>query len=127
MRGILVATVVLLSGCGTAKPTASDVCKALEAKGVAKGCTVTAERGGLVGAAKERVNFVLAEDAEKKGQVLSFGTAGELESTTKAFEAAAVLAGRHRYASTKALIFVQMNAEASDGAGATAKAVVDGL
>lgn len=123
---LMLVLLVGLCGC-QAKPTASDVCAKLEAQGVAKGCSVTAERGGLVGAAKERVNFVLAEDAEKKGQVLSFGTAGELDATAKAFEAAAVLAGRHRYSSPKALIFVQMNAEASDATGAKAKAVVDGL
>lgn len=128
-RGVVaVAAVVVLAllACKS-KPGALDVCRKLEADGVAARCELTQERGGLVGAAKERVNFDIPSNPGNKGQVLTFNSENDLDATTKGFDAAAMLAGRHRYANRSALVFVQLNSETNDATGSKAKAVVDGL
>jgi hypothetical protein len=61
------------------------------------------------------------------GQVLAFQSSGDYEKTVKAFEAMSTLAGRHRYGSPGARVFVQMNVAARDADGETAKKIVDAL
>ena len=63
----------------------------------------------------------------KTGQVLRFNDDAGYDATVKAFGAAAVLAGPHRYGKPGALVFVQLNAATPAEVGAKAKAVVDGL
>lgn len=127
MRMKLVISAVLLSGCA-AKPAASDVCKQIEGAGVAKPGTCKAETPAVMAArAKEKIAFDLAAVPGKTGQVLSFAKAEDYTATVKAFEAAAMLAGPHRYGSEKALIFVQLNDGASVDVGNKVKGLVAGL
>lgn len=116
---------MLTAGCGS-KPTAVDVCAKLEANGVAKNCK-PGERGGLSSTASEKVVFDLVDVPEKTGQVLRFDDTGAYRQAVDSFQAAATLAGPHRYGSEKALIFVQISDAASEAIGAKAKATVDGL
>jgi hypothetical protein len=124
-----IAALVILSAllaCKDAGPAAVDVCAKLVATGVAANCKTDAP-GGIGAAAKERVVFDLPSVPGQTGQVLRFEKADFYDSTEKAFAGAAALAGRHQYGSRKALIFVQLNSDASDETGAKAKAVVDAL
>lgn len=126
LKHVTVIALVGLAACSK-KPAALDVCKKLETASVARNCKLNSERGGLVATAKEKAVFDLVAPADKTGQVLTFGSEGDLDATVKAFQAAAVLAGRHRYASTSALVFVQLNSDATEAEGSAAKGVVDGL
>lgn len=119
-----VGLAMLLLGCG--KPSAMDVCKKLEAAGVAANCRVD-QPNGLGAGAAEKVAFDLPSVPTKGGAVMRFEREEVYTSTESAFTAAAALAGPHRYGSKKALIFVQMNDKAPADVGQKAKAVVDGL
>jgi len=61
------------------------------------------------------------------GAIFAFEKADDFESTVKAFEGAAAVAGPWRFGNGKARIFVEMNFGAPPGVGQKAKAVVDGL
>lgn len=123
---VMVVVGMALLACSARKPSAMEVCKKLEAEGIAAKC-VTDAPGGIGAAAKERVAFDLPSVPGSGGQVLAFEREDFYDSTEKAFAAAAALAGRHQYGSKKALIFVQLNSETSNDVGAKAKAIVDGL
>lgn len=126
---VLLAVCVLVSGlggCKAARPTALEVCAKLVESGVAGGCKAEAP-GGINVAAAEKAVFDLPSVPGETGQVLRFEKSSDYEATTKAYDAMAVLAGRHRYGSEKALIFVQLNSQASSEIGAKADAVVKGL
>lgn len=126
MRTALMVVGLVFLACSAKKPSAMDVCKKLEADGVAAKCAADTP-GGIGAAAKERVTFELPSVPGESGQVLSFEREDFYDSTEKAFAAAAALAGRHQYGSKKALIFVQLNSETGADVGAKAKAIVDGL
>ena len=59
--------------------------------------------------------------------MLTFNKAEDLDTVASFFEEAIVLSGPHRYANRSALVFVQINSDASAEIGAKVKAVVDGL
>jgi hypothetical protein len=123
----IVAALMLVTVTGCSKrPSAADVCKKLEASGVAASCR-TDSPNGLGAAASEKVSFDLPSVPGKTGAVFGFASADSYKSTTGAFEGAAMLAGPHRYGSEKALIFVQMNSGATPDVGGKAKAVVEAL
>lgn len=122
----VLSLVLLLVGCSKPQIPASDVCTKLVAAGVASNCK-TEPPGGLGAAASEHVVFDLPSVPGKTGQVLRFDKASDYEATSKAFDAAAVLAGRHRYGSASALIYVQLHSGAPADVGAKAAAVVAGL
>ena len=124
MRSILVLA-ALVAGCSS-PPSAATVCQKLAAAGVAANCRPSAP-GGLGAAASERQEFDLPDVAGKTGQVLRFADAAGYDATVKAFDAAAVLAGPHRYGSAKARVYVQLNSGAAADVGAKARAVVDSL
>lgn len=117
----------LLGGCGKKAPPAMDVCAKLQAAGVASNCKLEPSTGLLTAAAKERATFDLSAPAGKTGQAMTFDKAADYEATVKAFDGAAVLAGRHRYGSASALVLVQLNSEASQETGDKARGVVDSL
>lgn len=124
MRTLLFVT-VLIAGCNH-HVSALDACHKLEAAGVAKGCKES-KPGGLGAAASEQAVFDLVNVPEKTGQVLMFETQSGYDQVVKQYEEAAMLAGPHRYGSSKARIFVQMNEGASLEDGKKAKAIVEGL
>ncbi len=122
----IVSVLVLVSvGCSK-KPTAMEVCKQVESSGVASGCRADTPNG-IGAAASEKVSFDLPSVPGKTGAVFGFADDEAYDKTEKAFAAAAVLAGPHRYGSKKARSFVQINSGLSAADGAKAKAVVDGL
>jgi hypothetical protein len=121
MRSVVL--VCLLVACA-AKPSAMSVCTKLGAAGVATECK-SESPSGLGAAARERVVFNIPGGAT--GQVLAFDKSSDYDATVKAFDAAATLAGRHRYGSASALVFVQLNAETAQSLGTNAKLVVEEL
>ncbi|HEY4158501.1 MAG TPA: hypothetical protein VGM29_10400 [Polyangiaceae bacterium] len=127
MKWVLVCVCLLGLACGKAKPTAQTVCAQLATSGVAANCKDGGPAGGLGSAASEYVVFDLPSVPGETGQVLRFEKPSDYAATVKAFDAAAVLAGRHRYGSESALIFVQLNSKASSDVGAKADAIVKGL
>lgn len=127
IRNLAVLLIISAAALGCAKaPTAQDACSKLEAAGVAKGCReVKAE---VINArAKTKYDFDLVHVPGKKGAVLDFAKDEDYEATVKAYEAAAMFAGPHRYGNPKALIFVQMNTDATLEEGKQVKALIDRL
>jgi len=107
-------------------PSAMQVCKKIVKAGVGENCKAKKPHG-LGSAATDAVWFDLKSVPGKTGQVLKFRKAADLEATEKAFDAAAILAGPHRYSSKPALIFVQMNVGASKEDGAKAEELLNKL
>jgi hypothetical protein len=103
-----------------------EVCQKLQGAAVAANCR-SANPAGLGAAAIENAEFDLPSVPGHGGAVMRFEKPESLDRTTDAFAAMAMLAGPHRYASRKALMFVQMNSDAPSDVGARAKAVVDAL
>jgi hypothetical protein len=120
----IVAVAVLVAGCSKG-PTAAEVCTRLEAAGAAQGCKAELP-GGIGAAAAERATFTVPGQTYG-GQVLRFGSGSDYDATIKAFDAAAALAGRHRYGSAGARIFVQLNSETPEDTAAKARTVVGAL
>lgn len=77
--------------------------------------------------ASEYVTFDLPSAPGKAGKVLRFRDVAAHEEAVKGFEAAAVLVGPHRYASSTALIYVELPKDAPADVGAKAAAVVSAL
>lgn len=125
MTMLLLLVAASMVGCAS-QPTAAEVCKKLESAGVAKGCKQNVP-SAMNARAKEEYVFDLVAPKGKTGHVLSFEKADDYDATVKAYEAMAMLAGSHRYGSSKARIFVQLNSEASLDTGKKAKAIVDGF
>lgn len=110
-------------------PSAGDVCRQLEAVGVAHKCQVASrgDLGTIARSASEYVTFGITTTPGKPGKVLRFRNAADFGDAVSGFEAAAFLIGPHRYGSSKALIFVQLPKETSADVGAKASAVVSAL
>lgn len=127
MRRAIEVSVVLaaLLACGS-KPSAMSVCRKLETAGVAQHCRAAAP-GGIGSAAKAHVDFDLAGEPGRQGQVLTFDRATFYDSTVKTFGAMATLAGRYQYGNRSKLVFVQLNAQAGERLGSKTRSVVDAL
>lgn len=125
MGKLFAVWIVLVAACSP-KPTAADVCKKIEASGLASGCKEE-KPGGLGASATERYVFDLPSVPGKGGQVLRFDREDAYTSTETSFTSAAALTGPHRYGSKKALVFVQANDGLSLEDGKKLKAIVDGL
>ena len=121
---VLVLFIALSFGGCRKPPSAMDVCLRLEKEQLATQCTV-GQVGGLGSAAREHVDFDLPSNPGHKGQVLAFNELSDLQATDHAYEAMAALAGRHRYASSKARIFVQLNAQTPEEAGQRIKKIIE--
>lgn len=103
---LLLPIVLLAAGCAQ-YPSAQDVCAKIATAGIG-------------------AYFDLVHVPGKGGGVMSFDSKDDYDATVKAFGAAAMLAGPHRYGNEKALIFVQANDKMSNDEGAKLKAIVDG-
>jgi hypothetical protein len=103
-----------------------QVCGRLAAEKLATNCAAD-QPGGIGAAAREKVAFDVPGLAAKTGQVLLFQSATDFDATVSAFNAAAVLAGRHRYGSRSKLVLVQMNSATPNDLGDRAKSIVEGL
>lgn len=106
MKTLIVLAVVVV-GCSPGM-SAKDACEKLKSEGFGTECTKD-EPGGLGKAAREKYDLALEEPKGKACQVLEFKTKGDLDAAVKAFEAASAIAGPHRYAAGKSLLFVQCN------------------
>jgi hypothetical protein len=128
MKNISIAalvTLATLTACAK-KPTAAEACTTLEATGEIKGCVAGSPAGlgaGATALSKGSLTSLPAEGC----QVFQFTSAEVFDSTVKAYEGAAILAGPHRYGNRDKLIFVQCNAGLSADKGAKIKAGVDKL
>lgn len=116
----------LVKSAGPTRPTAMQVCLKLIDAGVARGCA-PGKPGGLGGGAVEQVVFDLPSVPGKTAQILRYDRDDAFEQADKAFLAAVLFVGPHRYGNAKARIFLQMNEGASMEVGQKAKAVIDGL
>lgn len=110
-RVSLVMGLLFAAGCSADRPTAQAVCKKIVVE--RSGGRDCEERSpdGLGAAAVSSYWYTLANG--ENAQVLQFQKASDYEATERAFDAAAVLAGPHRYGNKEALIFIQMNKGAS--------------
>lgn len=125
MKKVIVIAMVAMLGCSKG-PSAMDVCKQIESSGVGSNCHAETP-DGLGAGAKEAAAFDLVHVAGKGGQVLKFDDTDKFSKTVDAFDAAAMLAGPHRFGSKKALVFVQMNDGASADDGGKVRGVVSAL
>lgn len=126
MRRIaLVGVVVVALGCGK-KPTAMEACTSIAATGEVASCAASSP-AGLGAAAVAGAKADLPSVAGESCQVLQFDKAETYDRTVAAFEAAAMLAGPHRYGNKDRLIFVQCNSGLNATHGAAIKAAVDKL
>jgi len=116
VTGIITLVCLSLAACAGADNSALGVCNKLQANGIAANCRAE-KPSGLGIAAVEKVSFELPSVPGKTGQVLKFNKAIDYESTVRAFDSVALLAGPHRYGAEKALIFVQLNASAPADVG----------
>lgn len=122
---LLVALPVVVLACSK-QPSSADVCQKLVAAGVASNCH-PATPNGLGARASEETGFDLPSVPGHGGGVYAFEKADDFDSTVKAFEGAAMLAGPWRFGNAKSRIFVQLNDGAKPDVGQKAKALVDGL
>ncbi|MDC3985790.1 hypothetical protein [Polyangium jinanense] len=120
----IVLPLLLLSAC--TKPTAKEAADKLVAAGVLANCTQEPPRG-LNARASEYWKCELPSVPGEGAGVMTFADDDAYQTTIKAFDGAAVLAGPHRYGNARARVFVQMNQGASLEVGNKAKAIVDSL
>ena len=123
MRKIIVA--LFLVGCGS-DLDAKTACEKLTGQGLGASCTKDSP-GGLGAAAWEKYDFEIPEPKGKKCQVLAHKSDADLEGTIKGFDAAAGLAGPHRYSNKAKRIFVQCNSDMPREAGEKIEAAVKAL
>lgn len=128
MRALTTIMLVLfLTACSKAKPpTAKEAADKLAAAGILTNCKQAVPRA-LTARASEYWGCDLPSVPGKGASVLAFADDEAYEATVKAFEAAAMLAGAHRYGNAKVRIFVQMNEGASLETGQKTKAIVEAL
>lgn len=128
MRKVLLCLTIASCGvvsCGNAM-SAKDACEKLTKAGFGSNCTKD-EPGGVGAAAWENYAFDLTEPKGESCQVLSFKKREDYDATVKAFDAAAALAGPHRYGNPGKLIFVQCNEKMPRDKGAELEKTVSAL
>lgn len=121
---VLILAVVLMS-CGGGMD-AKTACEKLTAAGLGSNCE-KGKPGGLGAAGYEKYDYDLAEPAGKKCQIIAHESDEKLKATIDGYERAAMLAGPHRYASKKRLLFVQCNDGMPADVGEKLKAAVNDL
>jgi hypothetical protein len=105
---------------------AAEVCRMIADLGVGANCTES-EPGGLGIGANESYEFELPSVPGESGQVLVFSDRKIYDKTVAAFNEVASLAGPHRYGSSNALVFVQINEGLSAAEGQKVNQLVSGL
>lgn len=107
-------------------PDAAAVCQMIVDLGVGANCTES-EPGGLGIGADENYQFELPSVPGESGQVLVFSDNKIYDKTVAAYDEVASLAGPHRYGSSNALVFVQINEGLSAAEGQKVEQLVSGL
>ena len=114
-------------GCSST-PKAMDVCKKLEAAGVAANCQEKPAPSGPAAIAKERVIFDIPKIAtELPGEVMTFNEDRDYLNTVKTYNALGTYNGMHRHGSAKRRVFVAIDGAAPPELAEKAKQVVDAL
>jgi hypothetical protein len=104
----------------------NDACEPLAKSVGGTGCKED-KPGGLAAAATSNYVFDLADPRGRTCQILGFKSENDLDATVKAFDAAAALAGPHRYPNKKRLLFVQCNSDMPAADGKKIEAALAGL
>ena len=130
MRQILLSCLMVTAsgialGCaGT--PKAMQVCKELEAAGVAVNCQEKPAPSGPAAIAKERVVFDIPKIAtELPGEVLTFNENRDYLNTVKTYNQLGTYNGMHRHGSAERRLFVAIDGAAPPELAEKAKQAVD--
>ncbi|MFD4268192.1 hypothetical protein [Rhodococcus sp. NPDC058481] len=119
-----------LDAVATSDPTSLDaaaaVCQMIVDLGVGANCTESEPEGLGIGA-DEKYEFELPSVPGESGQVLVFSDSKIYDKTVAAYDEVASLAGPHRYGSSNALVFVQINEGLSAAEGQKVEQLVSGL
>lgn len=94
--------------------------------GILAGCVQKPPKG-LNARASEYFDCELPSVPGEGAGVMVFAKPEDFAATVKGFEEMALLAGSHRYGNEKALVFVQLNENASVDVGNKTKAIVAGF
>lgn len=113
-------------GSSSTSSAAASVCEQIVDLGVGDDCR-EAEPTGLGAEAAARYEFDLPSVLGNAGQVLVFSDRSAYGKSVAAYDAASALAGPHRYGSSKALVFVQINEGLSAAEGPKVADLVAGL
>lgn len=106
--------------------SAAGVCQMIVGLGVGANCTED-EPGGLGIGADENYQFELPSVPGESGQVMVFSDSKIYDKTVAAYDDVASIAGPHRYGSSNALVFVQINEGLSAAEGQKVEQLVSGL
>lgn len=121
---VVATTATEKPSAASAENAAQRVCVQIEKAGVGTNC-VRGEATGLQLAATAVYDFDLPSVPGEGGAVMAFDDAALYRKTVQSYEAAAALAGPHRYGSEPALIFVQINEGLSSSDGRKVQQIVE--
>lgn len=122
---LAIAVLLGLSACGGG-PTAMDVCKKLEAGGVAKDCQ-EAQPTGFNASAEQVASFEVSGLSGRTGVVLKFSSTNTYDATSRTYTQMGALNAEHRFGQRDRLFFVSLNEKTSQAVADKAKGIVDGL
>lgn len=105
---------------------AEAVCQMIVRLGVGANCTES-EPGGVGIGADANYEFELPSVPGESGQVMVFSDSKIYDKTVAAYAEVASLAGPHRYGSSNALVFVQINEGLSAAEGQKVEQLISGL
>lgn len=135
IAGIAAIAAVGAGGCSSDDVAASSdpasldaaaVCRVIVDLGVGANCTESEPKGLGIGA-NERYEFALPSVPGESGQILVFSDSKIYDKTVAAYAEVASFAGPHRYGSSNALVFVQINVGLSAAEGQNVEQLVSGL
>jgi hypothetical protein len=111
---------------GGPKPvkTAMDACHRLVEAGAASNCKEESVEPALTPGAKSRALFTLPSG--KPGQVFAFDDRDDYDKSAKIIGDTSA-AGPHHFGNSKAMIYVQLNKEATEADAQKVRSIVDGF
>lgn len=120
--------VLVALGClaCSSRPAAMDVCKKLEAAGVATGCK-EAKATGINATAQQVTEFEVTGLAGQKGFVLAFDQQAAYDNTVRSYSELGSRNADHRAGNRQRLVFVTLPAEAPAELGERAEKLVSEL
>jgi hypothetical protein len=116
----------ILVGC-SGQPSALEVCKKLEAAGIAENCR-EGQKYGASAIAKEKAEFDLPKiPTNRPSEVLTFNQDREFLNTVKTYNEFGTHNGMHRYGNSNRRVFVAIHEDAPAELADKAEKIVDGL
>jgi len=120
------SVVAILPGCG-GQPSAMEVCKKLEAAGIAENCR-EGQKTGASAIAKEKAEFDVPKlAANRPSEVLTFNQDREFLNTVKTYNELGTHNGMHRYGNANRRVFVAIHEDAAAELADKAQKIVDEL